>query len=215
MRHLIRAVFLGRISLSALEVFMLFRRFAFSLVALSLLVLGAGAPAFGAASGEGTNQQNLLSIGGGWFDFDRNSPRRAAADFRLEHRWGMSLLPMASSLFEGLDTYFQVHPMVALETTHRGQLYGGGGFAFDFLVGRNVVITPTALVGLYFRGDGKHLGSVVEFRSGLEAGWRFDNDVRLTGFISHVSNAGLTSHNPGANTVGGYVHIPTSMLFGK
>jgi hypothetical protein len=102
-----------------------------------------------------------------------------------------------------------------METTTRGQLYGFGGFAFDILLGRHIVLTPTEVVGLYYRGDGKRLGSFVEFRSTLEAGYRFTNEIRLTGFIGHTSNAGLTDLNPGANTVGGYVHIPVSMIFGK
>lgn len=173
----------------------------------------AFADSFEEETSSNTNLPNLISIGGGWFDYDRNSPRMEAVDFRLEHRWGMSLLPKASSYFNSWDKYFQIHPMVALESSSRGQLYGGAGFAFDILLGRNIVITPTELVGLYYRGDGKRLGSFVEFRSTLEAGVRFDNEIRITGFIGHISNAGLTGYNPGANTVGGYLHIPTNMVF--
>ena len=168
-----------------------------------------------APSEQATNLPNLLSLGAGWYDFNQNSPRREAIDFRLEHRWGMSLLPKASNYFSSWDKYFQIHPIVALETSSREQFYGGAGFAFDILLGRHFVITPTELVGLYYRGDGKRLGSFVEFRSTLEGGYRFDNEMRLTAFIGHMSNAHLTNLNPGANTVGGYLHIPTSMLCGK
>ncbi len=195
---------------------MIFRRALLSLLTLSALSLSAATPVLAASAvyGDSNRLPNLVSVGGGWFDFDKNSPQREALDLRLEHRWGMSLLPKAHNYFTSWDKYFQIHPMVALETTHRGQLYGAAGFAFDILLGRNVVITPTELVGLYYRGDGKRLGSFVEFRSTLEAGYRFDNEMRLTAFIGHISNAGLTDLNPGANTVGAYFHIPTSYLGG-
>jgi len=162
---------------------------------------------------DGTKLPNVVSLGAGWFDFDKNSPQKEALDMRAEYRWGASLLPMVHNYFTGWDKYFQVHPMVGLETTHRGQVYGFGGFAFDVLLGRHVILTESENVGLYYRGDGKRLGSFVEFRSQLEAGWRFDNEMRATAFVSHISNAGLTDLNPGANSFGAYLHIPTRILF--
>lgn len=193
---------------------MTFRRLALTFALSSLLALPALGPARAQTAAD-TKLPNLISLGAGWYDYDRNSPRKEAVDFRLEHRWGMSLLPKANNYFTSWDKYFQIHPMVAMESSTRGQLYGGAGFAFDILLGRYVVLTPTELVGFYYRGDGKRLGSFVEFRSTFEAGVRFPNEMRLTGFIGHMSNAGLTDLNPGANTVGGYLHIPTSMIFGK
>lgn len=188
------------------------RRYVIALATAALFSLTIAGPAKAA---ENTDLPNLVSVGAGWFDFNKNSPQREAVDMRLEHRWGMSLLPMANNYFKSWDPYFQIHPMVAIETTNRGQFYGAGGFALDFLLGRHIVITQTELVGLYYRGDGKRLGSFVEFRSTFEAGFRFENEMRLTGFIGHTSNAGLTDLNPGANTIGGYLHIPTNILSGR
>ncbi len=165
--------------------------------------------------GKGTQVPNLISFGAGWFDFNKNSPQKEAIDFRLEYRWGTSLLPMTSSYFNSWNKYFQIHPFVGIETTSRAQIYGFGGFVFDVLLGRNVVISPNVAVGLYNMGNGKRLGSFVEFRSALEAGWRFNNEMRLTAFVSHISNAGLTDLNPGANTVGAYLHVPTTVIFGR
>ena len=193
---------------------MVFRRIVLILALVLLFPLSAQA-ARRTSVGDGTNIPNLISLGVGWFDFTTNTPQKEAVDFRLEYRWGTSLLPITNDYFKNWDKYFQIHPFAGVETTSRAQLYGFGGFVFDVLLGRNVVFSPNVAVGLYNMGDGKRLGSFVEFRSALEAGWRFDNEMRLTGFVSHISNAGLTDLNPGANTVGAYFHIPTSVLFGK
>lgn len=155
---------------------------------------------------------SLLSLGAGYFDVNKNNPRRDAIDFRLEYRSGMSLLPMIFSDLKSWDKWFQIHPMAGIETSSRSQFYANAGFVFDVLLGDHVVLSPNVVVGLYERGHGKRLGSFVEFRSTLEAGYRFDNEVRLTGFFGHISNAGLTSLNPGAEVAGGYIHIPLNLM---
>jgi hypothetical protein len=94
-------------------------------------------------------------------------------------------------------------------------MYGLGGLALDGYIGRHVIFTWSEGVGVFYPGDMWPLGSAVEFRSMAELGWRFDNEMRFTGEISHISNAGLTSHNPGAEMVGAYLHVPTSLIFGK
>lgn len=156
-----------------------------------------------------------LSFGAGYFDVFQNTPRLEAIDFRLEYRWGYSILSGISGRYRKWDRWFQLRPFAGIETSSRGQLYGFGGFLFDFMLGRHVVITPSTAVGVYERGDGKYLGSFVEFRTGIEAGWRFDNNVRLTGYLAHISNAKMTEQNPGAETMGIYLHIPTRMIFGN
>jgi hypothetical protein len=105
--------------------------------------------------------------------------------------------------------------MAGAHVTSDGAMYGFGGFAGDFLIGRNFILTWSEAVGLYYRGEGKRLGSVVEFRSQIEAGSRFDNEMRLTVALSHISNAGLTDLNPGVNMISGYLHIPTNWVFGN
>jgi lipid A 3-O-deacylase len=160
-------------------------------------------------------QPDLLTFGAGWFDVNKNNPRRQAADFRAEYRMGFDMLSgIMPRTFNSWREWFQIHPYFGLEATHRGQIYGNFGFLLDFTFG-NIVITPSTSVGLYYEGDGKHLGSFVEFRSGIEAGWRFDNQSRLTVAYDHISNAGITSHNPGAETLTLYYSMPTSWVFGR
>jgi hypothetical protein len=89
-------------------------------------------------------------------------------------------------------------------------MYGFGGLVLDFLIGDHIVFSPNFTLGYYHQGQGKRLGYPLEFRSSLEAGYRFDNEWRITGYLSHMSNAALGRKNPGIEMGGIYVHIPLS-----
>lgn len=154
------------------------------------------------------HQPDLVSIGGGWQEVYKNHPYRNGGDFRIEHRWGVSLLSSLSDTFDSTDDWFQVHPYLGIETSTRKHVYGHGGLVLDFLVGPYVVVSPNFAVGYYHRNDGKKLGHPLEFRSTWEMGLRFENEVRLTGYISHMSNANLGLKNPGVEMVGLYIHLP-------
>lgn len=159
------------------------------------------------------NQPDLISIGSGYVDFDKNEsndPKTHAVDFRGEYRWGSVLWQTNNNVFD-----FGIRPIAGAEATSRAQLYGFGGLAFDFLFWKHFVLTPSEAAGLYDNGNARPLGSFVEFRSQIEAGWRFDNNMRLTAYLSHTSNAGLTRQNPGMEIAGFYLHVPVNCLFGK
>jgi hypothetical protein len=84
----------------------------------------------------------------------------------------------------------------ALATTD-ATFYGYGGLLVDIYFGRRLVLTGNTAVGLFSDGHGKDLGSAVEFRTGLELAWRFDNRARLGVGFHHISNAGIGDSNPG------------------
>lgn len=183
---------------------------------LGLLVLLLGLVSVSAARAEAPARQvDLVSFGGGYFDFDKNEAHKQSGDFRLEYRWGTSLLPKISSYFNSWDQYVQFHPYAGVEVTTLGALYGSGGWAMDGYIGRHGIFTWSEGVGFYNAGNMQTLGSFIEFRSQAELGWRFDNESRLTAQISHISNAGITKRNPGAEIVGVYFHVPTTMFCGK
>lgn len=163
------------------------------------------------------HQPDLLGFSAGYYDALRNNDRtNRAVDFRVEYRSGLSLLPLiAPQTFSGWDKTFQIRPMGGVEGTTDGALYGFGGFVFDIFLTRHIYLAPNEVVGLYYRGNGKRLGSFVEFRSTFEAGYRFDNNMRIGASVGHISNAGLTSYNPGTEIVSGHVYIPTDWVFGK
>ncbi|HYD69265.1 acyloxyacyl hydrolase [Azospirillum sp.] len=165
-----------------------------------------------AASAASTSAPDLISVGFGAHDAwalrsSTDTPRRRSNDMRLEYRFGTSLLPFT-------DPYVRFHPWVGLEANTDGMLYGAVGILADIPVGP-LILTPGIGAGLWRRGGSKHLGSAVDFRSTLELGYRFENGVRLSAYVSHMSNAGLTETNPGADTVGAYLHVPVSFVFGR
>jgi lipid A 3-O-deacylase len=162
-------------------------------------------------------QPDLLGFSAGYYDALRHDDRaKKAVDARLEYRSGLSLLPLiAPQTFSGWDKTFQVRPMGGVEATSDGALYGFGGFVFDVFLTKHIFLSPNEVVGLYYRGNGKRLGSYVEFRSTMEAGYRFDNNMRISASLGHISNAGLSDYNPGTEIISGHDYIPTDWVFGK
>ena len=65
-----------------------------------------------------------------------------------------------------------------------------------------------AMPGLYARGGDEDLGGPIEFRSGIELGYRNRAGVRVGLGADHRSNAGLYGDNPGIETVHVRVSIP-------
>jgi lipid A 3-O-deacylase len=122
----------------------------------------------------------LIALGAGAMDFDHSLP---AAEFRGEYRFAQGI--------------WVIKPMIGAFGTTRGSVYAYGGLRADFILFDHYVIMPNAAVGYYARGSGKNLGSPVEFKTGAEFAYRFDNAMRLGLSFDHISNAGLTRRNPG------------------
>ncbi len=148
----------------------------------------------------------LISLGIGGTDILADQSR-AAVGFRLDYRSALSLLPF-------FDAYFKLQPWAGIETTSRQSIWGGGGIQLEVPLGPHWVLTPNAGVGAYGQGNGKDLGSVVEFRSTFEGGYVFDNGTRLVASFSHMSNAGITRHNPGTEAAMISFQIPLARLNG-
>ena len=65
------------------------------------------------------------------------------------------------------------------------------------------------------RGGGKDLGGHVEFKTGGEIAYRFDDDSRLGFLFDHISNAGIYTKNPGVESAMLMYSIPFGRLWGK
>ncbi len=94
-----------------------------------------------------------------------------------------------------------VKPFGGVMATTDRALYGYAGVLFDIKLSDRIVVTPNFAAGLYTDGDGKDLGSAIEFRSGIELAYRFDSRARLGLALHHISNASIFSTNPGAETL--------------
>ena len=149
----------------------------------------------------------LISLGVGGTDI-LNQQVKAAADFRLEYRSGLSLLPF-------FEDYFKVKPWAGFETTSRQSVFGGGGILIEVPLGRHWVLTPNVALGAYGRSNGKNLGSVFEIRSTFEGGYVFDDGSRLVAAFGHMSNAGITRRNPGTESAVVSYQVPVAVLIGR
>lgn len=177
------------------------------------LVFALSAPAHAAPN----NEPATIGFGIGRYDVIDNNPHNPSTDFRLEYRAAYDMLGIGAG-FGAPDlrnSVIAIRPFGGIETTTDGALYGLGGFVFDVPIGKHLVLSPNLGVGLYYMGDGKRLGSFVEFRSTMELGWRFDDGSRLTAAFGHISNAGLTSINHGVEIANIYYHIPFDKIFSK
>lgn len=127
----------------------------------------------------------FITLGAGFYDVNDNEE---AVEFRLEWRGGTKYL-------------WIFKPLLGVMGTSDKAAYGYAGFLTDFYFGRRIVLTPSFAAGYYFDGDGKDLGSAIEFRSGIELGWRFDNRSRISAILYHLSNAGIDDNNPGTEVI--------------
>lgn len=93
-----------------------------------------------------------------------------------------------------------IRPQIGWVQSTDGDYYGYGGFLADFGLTDHLYVTPNLAVGGY-GGHGYRLGSHVEFRSGVDLAWRFEDASRLGVGFYHMSNAGLTQRNPGDESV--------------
>jgi lipid A 3-O-deacylase len=163
---------------------------AFALIAL-LLTTVAAAPAMAG------DEPARLKLGVGYYDvFDDQNALDVKAEIHSSREWWI------------------VHPWVGLEANSDGGIWGGFGIAADLKLSEQWIITPSTSVGLYGEGDSKDLGGVVQFRSGLELAYKFENAHRLGLELTHMSNASIYDSNPGTEVISVNYHMPLS-AFGQ
>ncbi|WP_420562038.1 acyloxyacyl hydrolase [Thalassobaculum sp.] len=154
----------------------------------------------GAVGRARAEEPDFLTFGAGYYDlFDD----QAAAEARFEYR------------FSEKNKLLWFTPFVGLTATSDAATYGYAGIALDVFFGNRWVATPTFAAGLYGNGDGKDLGHAIEFRSGLEIAYRFDDYSRLGLSFTHISNAGIGERNPGVESLVLFYSVPFDAVFGE
>lgn len=143
---------------------------------------------------------DFISLGAGYFDFNRQKDE--GGEFRAEYRSDYKL--------------WVFKPFAAIDYSTTGQGFAGAGVLVDIYFGRRFVLTPS-FAPHYYWGDNKKLdlGYALEFRSQLEAAYRFDDRSRLGMAIGHYSNASLGDSNPGTEFLTVYYSIPLQGWLGK
>jgi lipid A 3-O-deacylase len=151
-----------------------------------LIGLGAAALLAVAPRAVCAAEPDLLAVGAGAYNVLHQDKE---AQMRLEYRFSYRFL-------------YVIRPIIGGFATDRGTLYGYGGIRLDAEIGRHFVITPEGAVGAWRRGSTqtRELGGPIEFKSGGEFAYRFDNDARLGLLFDHISNAGIYKKNPGVES---------------
>ncbi|MGD2169290.1 MAG: acyloxyacyl hydrolase [Chlamydiota bacterium] len=139
----------------------------------------------------------LLNFGVGVFDIKHEKYR--TAEFRVEYRPNV--------------VWYTFRPTVGVMATAKGSHYIYAGFGFEWFIKR-FMFSPNFAVGYYGKGGGKDLGFPIEFRSGVEVGFKFPNHARLGLHFYHMSNARKLFHwssrNPGEESLVLFYSFPIS-----
>lgn len=144
--------------------------------------------------------RGFVSAGGAYFDYPDQEDQ--AVEFRGSY-WG----PWS---------FVKIRPFLSVSGTTDGALSGSLGLRQDLHVGENLVFSWRSAPTLYFKGNGKDLGSPAVLRSGIEAAYRFADQSRLTFSFDHMSHGKLFGNrNPGTETIGVDYALPLSRLVGR
>ncbi len=105
-----------------------------------------------------------------------------------------------------------VKPQVGIVASGAGDTLLFAGPMVDYKLTNHLVVTGMTSVA-FWTGSGFDLGSKIEFRSGAELGYRWNNGVRLGIGFYHTSNADLTKRNPGSESALVEYSIPLRIGF--
>ncbi len=158
---------------------------------ITLALAASLVAAVAAAAPAAADDPAFVAAGLGWYDFNDD---QGAGSAQIEYRSELRLGP------------FKPFAGVMATSDAAGYLYGG--ILVDLYFGRRMVFTPNVAAGYYLDGDGKDLGSAIEFRSGLELAWRFDDRSRLGLAVHHISNASIGERNPGTEILSVIYALP-------
>lgn len=148
---------------------------------------------------EGAQPPDLISFATGVFDLWREKSR--TWEFEMEYKFHLKCL-------KSPNRYLNFRPLVGLMANARGSIYLYAGLNFDLLFFDHLLFAPGFAAGYYGRGDGKDLGYPIEFRSGVELAWQFNDWHRLGIHFYHLSNASIGRRNPGEESLVLYYDIP-------
>ena len=129
-----------------------------------------------------------LNVFTGMFDF--SDDKQASGLFGLQHQndelFRKSFLGKLSPITGGF-----------LTEKNAFYLYTGAQAEYNF---GSFTLTPSFAPGYYNYGDGKDLGSVLEFKSEVQLSLNLSDSTQFGMSYNHISNASLADKNPGANS---------------
>ncbi len=98
-------------------------------------------------------------------------------------------------------TQYAIRPAAGVISAENDASYVFLGLRRDFFLGEHWLLTGSFDAGYFEERDELNLGLELEFRSGLEAAYQFDNRYRIGVALYHLSNGGFGKRNPGTESV--------------
>ncbi len=141
-----------------------------------------------ANSDDSNLDQTEISVFTGMFDFSDNKQASGLIGFQHQNDglFRKSFLGTLSPITGGF-------------LTEKNAFYFYTGAQAEYNLGL-ITITPSFAPGYYSYGDGKDLGSVLEFKSEVQVSFNLSDRSELGMSYNHISNASLGDKNPGANS---------------
>jgi hypothetical protein len=143
---------------------------------LAALLLAAGP-----ALAEGT----WVGVSSGQYGLRASQPREVGIQVEVRPAWQWGL----------------VRPVVGALAGSNGGAYLFTGLVLEIPLPGDFQVSPGFAPGIVLSQGQRYLGSPIEFRSSIELSRVLVPPVRLAVSFSHLSNGGLTHHNPGVETV--------------
>ena len=132
--------------------------------------------------------EHELNFYSGMFDFSDDGKR--ATLFGIQHQ--------NESLMR--DSFLgTISPVTGLMFTADNAGYIYTGVQAEYKIGK-INFIPSFTPGLYSEGDGKDLGSPIEFKSEVQLSLDLFKNSELGFSYNHISNASIGDKNPGANS---------------
>ena len=137
---------------------------------------------------EKISNETELNLFTGMFDFSDN--KQASGFLGLQHQ--------NDDLFR--ESFLgKISPITGGFLTEKSAFYLYTGAQAEYDLGL-FTITPSFAPGYYSSGDGKDLGSALEFKSEIQMSLNLSNSTEFGMSYNHISNASLGDKNPGANS---------------
>tara|TARA_B100001250_G_scaffold260937_1_gene224725 strand:+ start:228 stop:746 length:519 start_codon:yes stop_codon:yes gene_type:complete len=134
------------------------------------------------------SEDTKLNLYTGMFDF--SDDKQAAGVLGLEHQ--------NDDLFRN-SFLGKLSPITGGFLTENSAVYIYTGAQAEYDLGF-ITITPSFAPGYYNSGNGKDLGSALEFKSEVQMSLNLSDSSEFGMSYNHISNASLGDKNPGANS---------------
>ena len=137
---------------------------------------------------EKISNETELNLFTGMFDF--SDDKQASGFLGLQHQ--------NDDLFR--ESFLgKISPITGGFLTEKSAFYLYTGAQAEYNLGL-FTITPSFAPGYYSSGNGKDLGSVLEFKSEIQMSLNLSDSTEFGMSYNHISNASLGDKNPGANS---------------